>query len=76
MQNIDILSEEWILKTFGDVTIKESNNVERNNMIKEATIKNNGYCPCMIERTEETKCICKDCRDGFGCMCGLYEYIN
>lgn len=36
--------------------------------------QNNGYCPCKIEKTPETKCMCKefiDQRDGM-CHCGLY----
>lgn len=40
--------------------------------------ENNGYCPCQIEKTPETKCKCKEFRDmiernesGF-CHCGLY----
>ena len=32
------------------------------------------YCPCRIEKTKDTKCICKEFReqkDGW-CHCGLY----
>lgn len=35
---------------------------------------NDGYCPCRIDRTPDTKCMCKDFRDmkeGM-CHCGLY----
>lgn len=35
---------------------------------------NDGYCPCQIDRTPDTKCMCKDFRDmkeGM-CHCGLY----
>lgn len=39
---------------------------------------NDGYCPCRLVKTEETKCMCKEFRDmtangkeGF-CHCGLY----
>lgn len=35
---------------------------------------NDGYCPCSIERTPETKCQCKDfweMTEGT-CHCGLY----
>lgn len=35
---------------------------------------NNGYCPCRLEKTPDTKCMCKEFRDmdeGM-CHCGLY----
>ena len=35
---------------------------------------NDGYCPCRIDKTPDTKCMCKDFRDmkeGM-CHCGLY----
>lgn len=41
--------------------------------------ENNGCCPCSIERTPDTKCMCKDFRekmedDNFSgpCHCGYY----
>lgn len=44
--------------------------------IKERLKDNNGYCPCALEKTKDTKCMCKEFRDfneeGF-CHCGLYE---
>ena len=47
--------------------------------IKEGIKQNNGYCPCKIEKNEDTKCMCKEFRDqikdpnfeGF-CHCLLY----
>ena len=37
--------------------------------------ENNGYCPCKLEKTEDTRCMCKDFREqttpGY-CHCGLY----
>lgn len=42
--------------------------------IKKAIQKNEGYCPCKIFKTQDTKCICKDFRtqkSGY-CECGLY----
>ena len=46
--------------------------------------ENDGFCPCRIEKTEDTKCMCKEFRDMIDrgeigeCHCGLYiaEYIN
>ena len=42
--------------------------------IKQDIHDNDGYCPCKIERTEETKCMCKEFRDQESgeCHCGLY----
>lgn len=35
---------------------------------------NNGYCPCRIEKTKDTKCMCKEFRDmeEGTCHCGLF----
>lgn len=33
---------------------------------------NDGYCPCMIEKDEDTKCMCKVAREEGICVCGLY----
>lgn len=37
---------------------------------------NDGYCPCKVSKTPETKCMCKEFRDQTTpglCHCGLYE---
>lgn len=36
---------------------------------------NDGYCPCRRIKNEDTKCMCKEFREGgLGeCHCGLYE---
>ena len=47
--------------------------------VKEGLARTGGYCPCRLERTEETKCICKEFKEqiadenfeGF-CHCMLY----
>lgn len=54
--------------------IKNQNKAEAQNIIQK--IKDNeGYCPCRLEKTEDTKCICKNFREqnfeGW-CHCGLY----
>lgn len=49
------------------------------NLVREGLKKTGGYCPCRLERTEDTKCMCKEFRDqiadpdfeGF-CHCMLY----
>ena len=46
--------------------------------IKSQLKANNGYCPCRISKTQETKCMCKEFRDMIKsgktgmCHCGLY----
>ena len=37
-----------------------------------------GYCPCRISRTEDTKCMCEEFRGQTSglCYCGLYEKIE
>lgn len=43
--------------------------------IRSAIKANDGYCPCQLEKTPDTKCICKSFleqeREGW-CHCGLY----
>ena len=43
--------------------------------ISEAVAANEGYCPCLLDKNENTKCMCKDFREsdevGF-CHCGRY----
>lgn len=47
--------------------------------IRRALKENNGYCPCEIEASPDTKCMCKDFREnvavGDYCHCGLYKKI-
>ena len=50
-----------------------------NPSIAELVRKNDGYCPCAIERTPDTKCICKEFREQIAdpdfegyCHCMLY----
>ena len=47
--------------------------------IKEGLEKKGGYCPCRLERSEDTKCICKEFREQIAdpsfegyCHCLLY----
>lgn len=46
--------------------------------VKEKLRENNGFCPCRIEKTLDTKCMCKEFRDQIErgvageCHCGLY----
>ena len=48
-------------------------------MIKEGLRKTGGYCPCRVQKTEDTKCMCKEFKEqikdedfeGY-CHCRLY----
>ncbi len=59
--------------------IRLNENEELVRTVKEGLEKNNGFCPCMREKSEETKCMCKDFREkikdpqfeGY-CHCMLY----
>lgn len=46
--------------------------------IREAIAENGGYCPCRVEKTPETRCICKDFLkqvESGPCHCGLYVKV-
>lgn len=51
--------------------------------VKEGLERTGGYCPCRLEKTEDTKCMCKEFREqikdpdfeGF-CHCLLYYKSN
>ena len=40
--------------------------------LKKRIKANNGYCPCQIEKTADTKCPCREFRETHYCCCGLY----
>lgn len=48
-------------------------------LIREGLRQKDGYCPCRFERTEDTKCICREFREQMAdpdfegyCHCRLY----
>lgn len=44
-------------------------------MVRLKLKENDGYCPCRLEKTPDTKCMCKEFRDApwpGECHCGLY----
>ena len=52
--------------------------VEGMEFIAQAVKDNNGYCPCALEKNEDTKCMCKQFREmetNGTCHCGLYRKI-
>lgn len=59
--------------------IRLNENEEIVKMTKEGLKKNGGYCPCRLERNEDTKCMCKEFREQIAdpnfegyCHCLLY----
>ena len=50
-------------------------NKEEVERIRRAVRENGGYCPCQLEKTSDTKCMCtnfvNDPNEGW-CHCGLY----
>ncbi len=59
------------------ITLNPDENVVKT--VKEGLERTGGYCPCRLERTEDTKCMCAEFRqqikdpsfEGF-CHCLLY----
>ena len=54
--------------------IKLSNNKGLVAEIKQKLKENNGYCPCRLIKTEDTKCPCREFREQTEqgeCHCGL-----
>lgn len=59
-------------------TYQLNDNKEVVKKIREALLDNNGYCPCKIEHTDDTKCICREFRESSEegvCHCGLYKKV-
>ena len=65
------------------MAIKVSDDKELVQEIRTKLKENDGYCPCRIQKTEDTKCMCKEFREqikdpdfeGF-CHCLLYYKSN
>lgn len=61
------------------MNIRLNKNKEIVSAVKEGLKKNGGYCPCRLEKTEDTKCICTEFKnqiddpefEGY-CHCMLY----
>lgn len=54
--------------------IKVTSDQELEKEIRAALKANDGYCPCIVKKTKDTKCMCKDFREmkEGTCFCGLY----
>lgn len=65
------------------MAVKFNSDKEIVKTIKEGLKRTGGYCPCKFEKTEDTKCMCKEFRDqikdpefeGY-CHCLLYYKSN
>ena len=61
------------------MSVRVNPNQEIADLVKQGLKETGGYCPCRRERTEDTKCMCKEFREqiadpafeGF-CHCQLY----
>ena len=60
------------------MVIKQNPDTEYANEVRKKLKENGGYCPCRLEKTPDTKCMCKEFREqiernepGY-CHCGLY----
>ncbi len=53
---------------------KENPDKEFVHEIRQKLKQNNGYCPCILIKTPDTKCPCKEFRkmESGICHCGLY----
>lgn len=54
------------------MALKLNPNKEIVQQIIEEIKLHNGYCPCVIKQTEDTKCKCKEARENDNCVCGLF----
>ena len=56
------------------MAVKLSEDKELVQEIREKLKANGGFCPCRIEKTPDTKCMCKEFQEQESgeCHCGLY----
>lgn len=56
------------------MAIKQNPDKEYANEVRKKLKENGGYCPCRLEKTPDTKCMCKEFREQAEgmCHCGLY----
>lgn len=59
--------------------IKKVDDAKLVNKILKDLADNNGFCPCALHNTEDTRCMCKEFREQAvpgKCRCGLYEKVE
>ena len=57
------------------MSMKLNPDKEKRREVAQAVVANDGYCPCLIVRNEDTKCPCKAMREEGRCICGLYVNV-
>ena len=61
-----------------DIKVKLNSDTDLVTKIKTKLKENDGYCPCVLTKRSEDKCMCKNFRDQMEqripgeCHCGLY----
>lgn len=58
--------------------VKLNSDLDIVNEIKERLKESGGYCPCVVQHTDDYKCQCKDFIESEQegeCFCGLFEKI-
>ena len=53
--------------------------VEVNPEFRKLVEANDGYCPCLVQKNADTKCMCKDFREQTTpglCHCGRFERVE
>ena len=62
----------------GFVMIKLNDDKELVAEIRQKLKDNDNYCPCKLQKTPDTKCMCKEFREQEEgeCHCGLYVKIK
>lgn len=61
------------------LVIKQNPDKKKYNEVTEAVKQNDCYCPCLIERSEDTKCMCKEFREQATeglCRCGRFIKVE
>ena len=58
--------------------IKQNPDKDLVKKIRDRLKENDGYCPCRLLKTEDTKCICKEflAQEEGECHCGLYIKVK
>ena len=58
--------------------IKVNDDAKHVSEIRKKLKENDGYCPCRLEKNEDTKCICKEFLEqpNGECHCGLYVKVE
>ena len=62
--------------------VATNSNIELVKQIREKLKSNDGYCPCRIQKNEDTKCMCKEFKEQIEhkqlgeCHCGLYVVVE